>query len=299
VPDEPTQLALAIFDALCERRLRELVDDELISDAMDALAAPGRAAEVMTRLVAPLRQGVLARQRGDLASSPLSEAIPAGVLELVIALLPSLPPPPRELVERAIGSPEVRAEVRRLLEETVGELMSRVTGSRGPRGVIGWGARAASAAGRGLFGALGGDLESKLGDAVDFGVSFAQKRIVELIASPESARRVGKELAHLAPRLVEVKEAEIARMLERVKWPLIDGLIASLLSHNATRPRVRAIVLAEHAALVERLSETTIGELLERFGLRAPLRAFTGRQGGRVVEQIAARLRRDRDAVPA
>jgi hypothetical protein len=285
--DEPT--ALAIFDALCELRVRDFVDVTFIGEVTDALAAPGRVAELLTRFVAPVRARVLPRIGDD--GARVRDAIPAGVLDMVVAMLPSIPPPPRELVDKVIGSPEVRAEVRRLLDETVREMMKR--GPAG-RGVIGWGARAATAAGRGVVGAIGGalgaDLEGKLSEAVDFGVSLAQARIVKTISSPETARRIGKELAHLLPRLTEVPEAELARMLGRLPHPMIDGLTAALVAHNAGRPSVRAQVDREAAVVLDQLSETTLGELFERFGLRAPLRAVTTRHGARVVALVRARL---------
>jgi hypothetical protein len=287
--------ALAVFDALCERRVRDLVDAQLMTELTEALAAPGRAAELVTRFIAPARTRVLDRLARGAEGGKLADGIPAGVLELVIALLPSIPPPPRELVERAIGSREVRAEVRRMLEETVGELL-RGTSGRGPRSrsVIGWGARAAASAGRNVMGAIGGalgaDLEARIGDAVELGVSLAQRRIVDTASAPETARRTGKELARLVPRLVELPLSEVARAIRRLPLPMLDGLWASLIAHNSGRPLVRTLVADEAEAVITQLSETTIGELLDRFGARAPLRAAAGRLGGPVVAAIEARL---------
>jgi hypothetical protein len=77
--------------------------------------------------------------------------------------------------------------------------------------------------------------------------------------------------------------------------PMLDGLGAAILSHNAARPEVRALVLEEAEAILRTLSETTIGELLDRFGARAPLRASVARRGGALVAAvttaISARLR--------
>ncbi len=299
-----TARAVAIFDAICERHLRDFVDPTLLGELIDALAAPGRAAELVTQHLAPSRQRVLTRLGAppgaiESPAGKLGDAIPAGVLELVIALLPSLPPPPKRLVEEAIGSPAVRAEVRRLLDETLTELMDRAfgKGERGPRGVFGWGARAATAAGRGVVGAIGGalgaDLESKLSGAIEFGVALAQGRIVDIVSSPDTARRIGKELAHLVPRIAEMHEAELAAALLRAPFPVLDGLLASVIAHNAARPRVRQLIVEELGAVIETLSLTTIGDLLDRFGARAPLRAVTMRRGGAIVAAISARLPRE------
>ncbi len=283
--------ALALFDALCERRLRDLVDAELVGELVDAFAVPGRAADAVTRFVAPARARVLPRLGSD--GSRVRDAIPGGVFELLVALLPSIPPPKRELVERLIGTAEVRAEVRRLLEETVRDLVRRApAGGERSRGVIGWGARAASAAGRSvvaLGGALGADLESKIGEAVDAGVSLAQARIVDAVSSAENARRLGKELARFLPRVADVPEAEVARAGARLPYPILDGLFAAVISHNAARPAVRALIVDEAAAFIAQASETTLGELLDRFGLRAPIRAAFGRRGGAIVEAARAR----------
>jgi hypothetical protein len=235
----------------------------------------------------------------------LAEALPAAVLEMLIAMLPSIPPPRRAYVEPLLGSAEVRAEVRRLIQETFDELLQpSERGGPRSRSVIGWGARAAATAGRGvvgavhgvlggvLGGALGADLEARIGDAVELGVSLAQRRLVDLVVSPETARRLGKQLARMVPRLLELPEAELARMARRLPLPMLDGLSAAILSHNAARPEVRALVVEEADVLLRALSETTIGELLDRFGARAPLRANVARRGGALVAAISTRLQR-------
>jgi len=298
--EESTAQALTIFDALCERRVSDFIDAQLIGELADSLGGSGRAAELVTRFVAPSRTRILSRIAASGTDGPkVGEAIPAGVLELLIALLPSIPPPPRELVSNMLGSPAVRTEVRRILEETVREAMQRVMGGRGERprgGVIGWGARAAASAAGNVVGAIGGalgaDLEGRLGDAVELAVALAQKRIVELVSSPENARRVGKELARLVPKLAELPESELARLPARLPFPMLDGLTASILAHNAARPSVRAMVVSEAEAILSQLSETTLGELLDRFGARAPLRASVARIGGAVVHAVATRLAR-------
>lgn len=295
---EATKQALAIFDALCERRVSELIDAQLIADLADSLAGPGRAAELVTRFVVPSRTRILGRLAASGTDGPkLGEAIPAGVLEMLIAMLPSIPPPPKDLVASALGSPAVRTEVRRILEETVREAMQRMMGGRGERprgGVIGWGARAAASAAGNVVGAIGGaigaDLEGRLGDAVELGVALAQKRIVELVSSPENARRVGKELARLVPKLAELPESELARLPMRLPMPILDGLAASLLSHNAARPTVRVMVVEEAHAIIAQLSETSLGELLDRFGAREPMRTLVSRVGGAVVTAVGARV---------
>ena len=79
-------------------------------------------------------------------------------------------------------------------------------------------------------------------------------------------------------------------MLGRLPHPMIDGLTAALVAHNAGRTAIRAQVDREAATVLDQLSETTLGELFERFGLRAPLRAVTTRHGARVVALVRARL---------
>ncbi len=285
-----TQAALALFDALCELRLSDFIDDTMLGAMTDAVAVSGRAADLVTGVNAPVRNGVLARLSSEAWTWRVGDAIPSGVLELLVALLPQLPPLPRPAVERALGSAAVRTEVRRVLEDTVRELMSRITGGAKSLGVFGWGARAATAAGKGIFGVLGADVESRIGDAVEFGVSLAQKRLVEVVSSPETARRVGKELALLLPRLAELPDRTVAESVAKLPHPLVDGLVASIVSHNAGRPAVRALVVAEGTKLVERLSSTSLGVLLDRFGLRAPLREATERRGGAVMHVVRAKL---------
>lgn len=284
-----TEQALVIFDALCGLRVRDFVDDKLVGEIVDALAVSGRAAELMTRFVAPVRESVLRKLSAESWHGTVGETIPAGVLELLVTLLPQIPPPPRKEVERLIGSAAVRAEVRRLLQATVSELVDKLVGKGVGKSVLG---RAASA-GKGLFGAisstLGTDMEARIGDAVDFGVGLAQRRLVELVSSPETARRAGNEVAQLLPRLAEVKDRDVASALQRQRHALLDGLVASLIAHNAGRASVRALTVDETREAIERHSELTIGELLDRLGLRAPLRGATERLGGAVVAAVRTR----------
>ncbi|MEO6952570.1 MAG: hypothetical protein ABI321_12205 [Polyangia bacterium] len=287
-----TEAALALFDALCELRLSHFIDDEVIGAVTDALAVSGRAADLVTGIGSPIRNAVIAKLSSDAWSGRVGDAIPSGVLELLVALLPQLPPLPRKEVERVLGSAAVRTEVRRVLEDTVRELMNRISGGAKSLGVFGWGARAATAAGKGIFGALGADVESRIGDAVEFGVGLAQKRLVDVVSSADTAKRTGKELALLLPRLAEVPDRSVAESAAKMPHPLIDGLLASLISHNAGRPVIRALVVEEGAKLVERLSSTNLGALLDRFGLRAPLRDATQRRGGAVVHAVRATLAR-------
>ena len=275
-PSNPTDTdaALALFDALCELRLSDFIDDQVLGALTDALAVSGRAADLVTGIGAPVRNAVLAKLGSEPWTGKVGDAIPSGVLELLVALLPQLPPLPRKEVERALGSPAVRTEVRRVLEDTVRELMSRISGGAKSLGVLGWGARAATAAGKGIFGALGADVESRIGDAVEFGVGLAQKRLVDLVSSPETARRVGKELATLLPKLADVPDRMVVESVRKMPHPLIDGLVASTLAHNAGRPVIRALVVEEGGKLVERLSATSVGVLLDRFG---PARAAARR----------------------
>lgn len=285
-----TEAALAIFDAVCERRLSDFLDDEVLGAFTDALAVPGRAADLVTGISAPVRDAVITKLSSEAWTGRVGDAIPSGVLELLVALLPELPPLPRKGVERVLGSAAVRTEVRRVLEDTVRELMNRISGGAKSLGVFGWGARAATAAGKGIFGALGADVESRIGDAVEFGVGLAQKRLVDLVSSPDTAKRTGKELALLLPRLAEVPDRTVAGSIARMPRALVDGLLASLVSHNAGRPAIRALVVEEGGKLVERLSATNLGLLLDRFGLRAPLREATQRRGGAVVHAVRAKL---------
>jgi len=142
-------------------------------------------------------------------------------------------------------------------------------GGRGLRGVIGLGARAAG----GLFGGIGEELqrqlEERVRDFVDGGVSVMQQRVAQRLVSEETARLLGKRRRALFLDVLKRPESEAARLLERLPWMAIDALVPSLVTHNLARPELRAAVREELGAVLAELSKQTIGELLDDLGLRA------------------------------
>ncbi len=258
----------SFFDFLCERRVAELVDTAQVLAAIDTVSTPDRIGRLITRFVAPSRQRLLARAQ---ASALLFGVwLPEPVKQAIADFLGRPVRIPKKLIDEFVKSEKVRDQVRTTMQEAITSVMK--PGSSGLRGVIGMGARAAGAAGRGLFGGLGAEVqkqfEERIKDVVDGGVGLVQKRIAERLASEETARSLGKRRKQAFLDLQQRSEKEAGEFLAQLAYSLIDGLAPVVVPYNLQRAEVRDAVRAEVEAVLTDLSTQTIGQLLDDLGLR-------------------------------
>jgi hypothetical protein len=139
---------------------------------------------------------------------------------------------------------------------------------RGLRGVIGLGARAT----RGMFGGIADEvqrqLEDRVKDVIDSGVSLVQRRIVEKMTSEETARQMGERRRAVFLKLLERDEPTVGKFFQRGPHTFIDALMPVLGAHNLARAEVRKHLTDEVATVLAELSTQTVGELLDEVGLR-------------------------------
>src|SRR5262249_35237654 len=105
------------FDFLCQRKLGELFDPERALAVLDAVATEDSVARLLRRLWAPARARLLAQARAS--ERTLGDWLPEGARRALLDLVAQPTPLPRELLRKLVGSPEVRAEVRAMLEQAV------------------------------------------------------------------------------------------------------------------------------------------------------------------------------------
>jgi hypothetical protein len=258
----------SFFDFLCEHRVSELVDTQQIMTAVDTVSTPERIGRIVTRFVAPSRQRLL--DRATQSKLLFGVWLPDPVKTAIADYLGRPARIPKKLIDEFVASEKVREQVRTTMQEAITGVMK--PGAKGIGGVIGLGARAAGAAGRGLFGGLGAEVqkqfEERIKDVVDGAVGLVQKRIAERLASEETARSLGKRRKKAFLDLQQRSEKEAGEFLAEAPHALLDGLAPVVIPHNLQRAEVREAVQAEVDAALAELSTQTIGQLLDDLGLR-------------------------------
>lgn len=273
--DDPalTRFLDAAFAFACQRRVNEFVDVERLLAAIDRAAEPSRVAMLVARFGAPARARLLERLKAS--SLPLGAWLPDPVRDALLALLGQPAPIPRALVDKVVADEHVRDSARAMLQEALSSFIHKAfsvtPGGRGLKGMIGLGARAAG----GLFGGIGGEiqrhLEERVREFVDGGVTMLQQRVAQRLTSDDTARLLGKRRRAIFRDLLSQPESEIARLVRKTPWDALEAMVPALVAHNLARAELRAALRAEIAAVVDELSQRTVGELLDELGLRAQL----------------------------
>jgi hypothetical protein len=264
------QIVDAGFEFLCERRVAELIDVERVLAAADAVASEPRLTGLLQRFAVPARKRLV--ESAKKSTLLLGVWLPDAARDAIATLLGMPAPIPRPLVDKVVADEHVRESARAMLHETMTSFIHKAfavtPGGRGLRGMIGLGARAAG----GLFGGLGDELqrqlEERVRDFVDGGVQMMQQRVAQRLVSEDTARLLGKRRRAIFLDLLKRPESDVAPLVERVPWMMIDALVPSLVTHNLARPELRAAVREEIGAVIAELSTQTIGELLDELGLR-------------------------------
>jgi hypothetical protein len=271
------------FDAFCARRAAELIDPEQLLPALDAALAPARVERWQTRLLGPMRDRIIARARASALT--LSVWLPDDVTATLADLLATPVYLPRKAVEEAVASEQVRESVRNMLQEALSSFITKSTapgdanaGAGGAiKGALGWGARVAGGAARGLLGSLSTEvqkqLQERVRDFVDGQVATLQQRLVERLTSKDMAKALGLQRKRGFLSALKKKESEAAEGAAKLPHDKLDPLVPRVVAHNLARAELREAVVAEVRAALEEASKQTVGELLEEAGLREIARA--------------------------
>jgi hypothetical protein len=173
----------------------------------------------------------------------------------------------------AVTDERVREQVRQTMQDSLSAAVQKgfsvTPGGRGLKGMIGL----AGAAGRGLFGGIGEEIqrqiEERLKDLVDSGVSALQQRVAQKLASEETAQQLGRRRRRMFLDLMKTPESELAHNLERAPHAAIEAMVPAIVMHNLQREELRTALREEITAAVVELSKQPIGELLDELGVRA------------------------------
>jgi hypothetical protein len=257
------------FDFLCERRVSELIDVERVLRTLDA-GAP-QLPSLIGRLVAPACERILQRLRQS--QLLLGVWLPEPVKDALAQLLGTPMRIPKKWIDRAVTDERVREQVRQTMQDSLSAAVQKgfsvTPGGRGLKGMIGL----AGAAGRGLFGGIGEEIqrqiEERLKDLVDSGVSVLQQRVAQKLASDDTAQQLGRRRRRMFLDLMKTPESELAHNLERAPHAAIEAMIPAIVLHNLGREELRTALREEVSAAVVELSKKPIGELLDELGVRS------------------------------
>lgn len=271
------------FDHLCEQPLASWMDASQVLPMLDASMTAERIQQYQEKLATPLRTRLIERAK----QSTLTHRVwlPQNVIELLEKQLGTPVKIPRKFIDEAVASEQVREGVRQMVSETLDNFVSKAlgadaggssssggSGGGGLRGVLSFGARAAVGVGKGLLGGMGEELQKQLRerakDFVDASMSAVQKRLAERLASEETAIALGKRRQKTFLKALSTTEAESGKWIERMPWKQIDELTPTVIIHNLARAELRTAIEEEARAVIESLGQETIGEHLDRAGLR-------------------------------
>ena len=276
-----------VFDHACAQPLSAFVDEARVLAAIETVATEPRVSMLHQRLLAPLRERLLAR--GKQSALTLAAWIPEPLVEPIADLVGAPMPLPPKLVDELVASEEVRDEVRAMLSDALSGFIKKATGGGGEktgslRDVLGRGARTFGAVGKGLLGGLGDELQRQMQDRVrefvDNSVSSLQERIAKKLKSDETTKTLAKRRRQGFLKLLKKPEKEAATSLESIPFAAIDALAPMLVGHNVRRTEIRDALKAEIGHALGDLGKTTVGEHLDELGLRDQARAALHAHGG-------------------
>lgn len=280
-----TQFLELSFDALCTRRVSDLVSVEAIMAGVDDVTAKERVARFHARFVVPSRERLLAR--GKTSAVKLGAWLPKPASDKIAAALAAPYHLPRSVIDDLATSDEVKQEVRAMLEQAILGFLKK-----GEKSPIGLGARAVAQMGKGLLGGIGEGIQKqvqeRVRDFVDAQVGSMQERLAKKLASEETARSLGRVRKKWFLSALEKSEKELSPTVHQIPFALLDALVPEVVRHNATRAEVREAVTVEVKRALDELSTQTVGELLDELGLRQRVRAEVRDRGLPLARDLVA-----------
>ncbi len=271
------------FDFVCSRPIGDFLDPAEILGAIDALSKPAAVGVLQRRFLLPARARLLAL--GKASAVPLGAWLPAPMRDALASMLGAPARVPKVIVEELESSPEVKEAVRAMLLESLTAVVRKATS--GGKGVLGFGARMAGAAGKSLFGGLGEELgarlEERVREFVDTGTTLVLRRMGERLTADATAAMLGKRRRRAFTDLADKPERVVAEALSNVPWQLIDLFAPALVAHNWAREELRTTVEAEVRAQVTAIADVPLGTLLEELGLTDETREWLRAHGAPLV----------------
>ncbi|MCA9541177.1 MAG: hypothetical protein KC620_19890 [Myxococcales bacterium] len=280
-PDDAAALAAVFVDFALARPARAVIDPERVLRDLDRALAFGlveRFAETHVRGFAE-REAERAADRGDRVGDWLTAETKA---ELRAAAAKPMHLD-RDMLEKLVEQDAVRHLLRAVVQETLDRFVATFKPGGSGGGLVGAMGRSAvgiaGRAGKGLLGSLGAQVEGQLRGAVstfvEGSMDFMLGRLVNILASPEMARQIGRTRLHAFEVAMDVPTVDVWRRVAREEKTLATAVevLPGQVVHDLTRPEARAVILAEMRRWLEVEGETPIAELLAEDDAQEALRA--------------------------
>lgn len=282
-------LALAVDHTLEEPLSTFLYPDELAKLLVDVLTDTNAEA-LIEREIGPARARTLAHFQ-ETGETP-RDILPADLPDQVVEIISRGERPRAEWARGAVDPAPLRALLAPIVQNVLMSFAKKlpIPGLQGeaepaPQDKRGGGLgaslrkRAGSIAdmGKAALGGISGEIERKLQVTVR---EFSQQALTEVRGAirerlqSDEGRKVTRELrAALVERFLDTP---IHVLLEDGDRAPVDELLAlapAIVAHNRVRPQLRSFIEREIAFYLERDGATPIGELLDVYELREPLKA--------------------------
>ena len=301
-----TELAELLADQLLAERARDAIDFERVHAViLQSLRTPNVRRIVQDHVAPGFARYADAIAQDDVTVGSLVDAT---AHEKLHRLARAVQLPEARWTEHALDPALVRQLLRPVWTQVLSTFAKRLpvpfagpaAGGRGaPSGLTGLLARSVQESaeklldrGRSVMGGLGAEVERRLATAArDFSDSAAQAfraGLIERLQSEEGRELLGQILAGFVDHVLRTRFSELQRDVDVLPVAELFDVVPDLVGHGAQSRFVREIVDRELSAWLRTQGERRLGELLEDFDLRQPVRALLVQHIGALAGNIAS-----------
>ena len=260
------------FDFTLEQPVQTFIEPELLLAHVDRALTEALTEAAIARHVRPFleREQARAEARGD----RVGDWLPAQAKETLRGLAGRPVRLERAFLEGLVEQEAVKHLVRSVVEETLDRFLQTLKpggSGGGVRGAMGRGAVGfASGLGKGLLGGLGAQMEQQLKAAASAfiagSMNVVMERVVTLLASPDTGVKLGRMNQTGFDEALKQKTGRVWAQAMKLPVDALLGVVPSIITHNLSRPEIRAGILDEVRAFLEVEGACTLREILAEAG---------------------------------
>jgi hypothetical protein len=260
------------FDFTLEQPVQTFIEPELLLAHVDRALTEALTEAAIARHVRPFleREQARAEARGD----RVGDWLPAQAKETLRGLAGRPVRLERAFLEGLVEQEAVKHLVRSVVEETLDRFLQTLKPGGSGGGVLGAMGRGAvgfaSGLGKGLLGGLGAQMEQQLKAAASAfiagSMNVVMERVVTLLASPDTGVKLGRMNQTGFDEALKQKTGRVWAQAMKLPVDALLGVVPSIITHNLSRPEIRAGILDEVRAFIEVEGARTLREILAEAG---------------------------------